>query len=1362
MTDFVEVKRKDSHPGTVRLSAHSESLSPSHLVLLPSLREGQSDWQQMVSSLGALYGQGVAIDWATFDRQEQRRKLVLPTYPFQRQRYWVEAAKKKAHTALRPLIDKMTKIPLHQETLFETEFSVEALPFLADHRVYERIVSPGACQVATLLAAAELTWAGAPSLSLTDIILPQALVIPDDGKRIVQTVLHPKRSEGQGYQRANQLEAQLISFVPDQPLGEGETEEISTHLTGFVSALQSPQPAGSAVDLAHLQQRCLHATDLTAFYANLADTQVDLGPSFRWIQSLCHSQATDTATAGASPREALAYLVCPASIPKTAGYLLHPGLLDACFQVAGATRKTEATATETVLPFALESLHVHQAAAGSAWWCHATQTGTHKWDIKLMDESGTVVASITGFEVRAAAQRAIGAPALRKDWLHTLTWKATALTEAPADLPLPDCWLVVGNNHALADRLLSQLEATGRPVFHAAIDEAAIRQRVAALAAEHRAAGVVYLGSIVAEGTDLPDATLALCGGLLHLTQALIATTLNAALWIVTQGVQSLNEEPVLHQSSSRRFKGDNLGLTAAAGALWGLGRTLLLEQPQLHCVCLDLEPGMAATPAAEVLRQEIVTGLGREPLATQVAYRNQTRYVAHLAPWQAPPVLDPAQPMRLQLQEYGSLDQLTFVPLQRRTPNPGEIEVEVKAVGLNFRDVLNALGMLKEYYAEVLGITQAQAVGLGFECAGLVTAVGEGVTHLAVGDRVMGMGTAEGTCASYLTLPAANMTPIPAAWSYAEAATLPLTFLTAWYGLVELAHLQAGERVLIHAAAGGVGQAAVQIAQAIGAEIIATASPGKWDFLRQQGITHVFNSRTLDFAAEVRQLTGGRGVDVIFNSLNGDFIEHSLAVLAQHGRFVEIGKIGVWSREQMAEQRPDVAYYPYDLGEETTKLPTLYPALWQAILPELNAGALQPLPHTIFPALQSVNAFRYMQQAKQMGKIVIDFAPPAAVRLQHDAAYLVTGGLGGLGLQVAQQLVADGARHLILTGRHGVTTDEQQQVLAQLATAGAEVHVLPADLANQDEVQALLTQCQAIAPLRGIVHTAGVLDDGVLSEQTLARFATVMRPKVNGLWHLHRLTAALDLDFLVCFSSAAALLGSAGQSNYAAANAFMDTLMQQRRRQGLPGLSINWGAWAEVGLAAHLQARMKAQGMSMITPQQGRLFFHELLQQPVAQIGVLPLTRPQAAEQEASAALPKRVRLRAVLADLAAGERQQRLEEYVRSQIALVLGLSSTTHIDALTRLFDFGLDSLMAVELKNKLAAGLECTLRSTLLFDYPTLDVLVPHLLHDCLGFAAEAPAPVLTKEQTQTTAADLAMLSEAALDDLFAQELAFLED
>ena len=1328
---FVEIGPGATLLGMVgQVAGGKEQVASKDPATLPSLRKSKSDWQQMLESLGKLYVHGVDIDWAGFDKGYARQKVVLPTYPFQRQRYWVDVPKgRSGMEQLRPLIDTMTRSPLDGKILFETDVSADTLPFLTDHLVYDTVVSPGACHLSMVLSAGEVAWQKriqpGQCYELSDVILPQALALDAHQSRLAQTVLTPLPEKHQ----KTQAKFQLISFEPETDLLEADA--IMTHATGVVGLKERPTELSfsNGERLHDLQTHCQQSAQASSVVDASA---IFLGDSFRWIDAVWHP-ATDK---GGQPREVLTELRCPDVIGTLKGYMIHPGLLDACFQTAALARGMHEmqAVSDVFLPFAVNSLQLYAQSSQKSttesrrdrtWWCHAEQIAPLKWNILLFDELGAVVAKIDGFEMRKASASAIQTTRLRTEWLQRMTWQEEPLAEAIGKRP--DCWVIVGvvgeMSETLAETLAASLQAESLPVYCLTVSEqkseqkSEIAHQITEMASQHQAIGVVYLGINTEAVEAVSRDALTRCTGLLYLTQALVEHEINTHLWIVTQGCQRPVLSPmssVATASGTQSATHRQMGITSAAGTLWGFGRTLMQEHPHLNAVCVDLDARDDMQTQLSALVAELVNNYAHLSQTREIAYQRQTRYVARLDAWDVP-TTDNSEPQRLQLRAYGLLEHLTFVPQTQRRPQPDEIEVAVCAAGLNFRDVLNALGMLKAHYAAELGITEAKDVGLGFEYAGIVSAVGSDVTHLAVGDRVMGVGPQEGTFANYITIPAQRAVHIPDGISDEDAATIPLAFLTAWYGLVTLAKLQRGERVLIHAASGGVGQAAVQIAQAIGAEVVATASPNKQPFLREQGIQHVANSRTLDFADEILALTDGEGVDVVLNSLNGSFIDASFDVLAQQGRFVEMGKIDIWRHEDVGQRRPDATYYPFDLREEMAADDGLEARLWADITAQFRLGVLRPLPKVTFPFADAIAAFRYMQQTQHIGKIVLTIDLPRGqheqgdtVIAQPDATYLVTGGLGALGLQVAQQLLEEGAKHLVLTGRRGVTSAEQQESIDALQQQGAMVHVVAADMADREDVRRVLDACTAIAPLRGIIHAAGVIDDGVLTAQTPERFEAVMRPKVVGTWHLHTLTAQMDLDFFVCFSSIASLLGSAGQSNYAAANAFMDTLMQQRHALGLPGLSINWGGWADVGLAAHLAERIQMQGMGMISPQQGRHLISYLLQQPSfsigGQIGVIPrqyrATPPVSNKEQRG--------LRERLAALPVEEQRAYLDTQIYRELAAVLGLRSENTISHDARLFDVGLDSLMAVELKNRLESRLDVALPSTLLFDYPTLDV------------------------------------------------------
>ncbi|MCX6049752.1 MAG: SDR family NAD(P)-dependent oxidoreductase [Chloroflexi bacterium] len=1238
----------------------------------------------------------------------------------------------------------MTRLPLHQETLFETEFSVAALPFLADHRVYEQIVAPAACQLALVLNAAALAFDQAQGLRLENVILPQALVIPEAAARMVQTVLSPLTTPGHEPGHA----FKLISFDPQHTAGA-----LATHATGDVVAAVAYAP--EVVDLSALLQRCDHGIDITAFYRTVAPFQ--LGPAFRWLVEVRQGKV-------GARSEGLAQLVAPATVRDVTAYLLHPGLLDACFQVAGMIGQLEAPQA-TLLPFAVGALHCYQPIQGKRWWCHASQTTKHQWNIRLLDEQGITLVAIEAFEMRAATPAALQRKELWRDWLYQVTWQPSPADHLPMgtlnEPPVAAAWLIFADSEGVGAALATYLRQRGHTAIlvyahthyqplaaqtsHIRPDCAEdYQQLLSALpAVEH----IVHLWSLdlpdLQAATDLVNVTKPSYGSVLHLVQALLQQQIEpVGLWLVTRDAQAVTPS-------------DAVTGVAQAG-VWGIGKVIDLEHPELNCRCLDLAPSTRPEAQARHLGAEITAPTTQKKRETQVALRADARYVARLTRDQTAQGLPmPAGPSRLEITERGTLDNLELRPMTRRAPGQGEVEIQVQAGGLNFRDLLSALGLYP-----------GDPGSLGLECVGIVVAVGADVTKFAVGDAVLAL--AAGSFAHYVTVHITAVIHKPAALSPVEAATIPGVFLTAYYGLHQLAQMKSGDRVLIHAAAGGVGMAAVQLAQQLGAEVFATASPSKWATLRQLGVTHLYHSRTLAFAEQIMVDTNGAGVNIVLNSLTGPgFIEATLATLAPHGKLVEMSKRDVWSTEQVATVRADVRYTRFDLNEVAHQQPALLATMFQTIAELLTANKLKPLPATVFSIREAGAAFAHMQQAKQIGKIVLTIPSVDASTLQAAATYLITGGLGGLGLAVAQWLVEQGARHLLLVGRSRPKPAVQAQLDAW-AALGVTVTIAQTDVTNRQAMQALVAQMDARQPLRGVIHSVGLLDDGALLQQNWDRFAKVLAPKLQGAWHLHALTKELPLDFFVLFSSASSLLGNRGQANYAAANAFLDAFVHYRWAQGLPALTINWGAWSEIGVAAALEQenrqQMAAQGMGFISPHQALQTFAYLLRQHKPQVGVTPIDwstfqtegtvanpfyanlRQASAIQAVPVASPPG-HLRQQLAAAAGETRNQLLLAYLRTAIAKLVGRRAPEQIDPRQGLLEIGLDSLMAIELRNQLARALEQRLPSTVVFDYPTVEKL-QHFLLQLLFAPADEDAPKVQLASTTSHPLQPAMTTEIA--------------
>ena len=840
--------------------------------------------------------------------------------------------------------------------------------------------------------------------------------------------------------------------------------------------------------------------------------------------------------------------------------------------------------------------------------------------------------------------------------------------------------------------------------------------------------GVVHLRSLEGHGPQATTAALAedvkqIGASALAMVQAVAESDAIPVrgVWFVTRGAQVLERE-----------RNGEL----AGAVLWGLGKVAALEAAQLQPRMIDLDPGAPPSMA------DLVNELMYPDRESHIAYRRGRRQAARLA---RPDAADDASG-RLTLPEEsewvlvpnqdGIFERPEIKALPASPLDPEEVRVAVEATGLNFWDVFRSLGFIEEG-------------NLGRELCGYVVDTGSEVSSVSVGDRVVGLGF--GAFAPEMVTHEELVAPAPAEISASALATIPSAFVSAALSF-QYSGLKPGERVLIHAGAGGVGLAAIQLAQAARAEVFATASASKQAYLRSIGVKHVFDSRQTRFGAEILEVTGGEGVHVVLNSLTSEgFIDASLSCLMPGGRFVEMARRDILSEEEMAAVRPDVSYAILELDVLKKTDPEGVGTVLRDLMARVSTGELKPLVHSRWPLAEAGGALAYMRAARHIGKIVLTTQPLVRGRLREDRTYLVTGGLGGIGCAVADWLADQGAGVIVLNGRRD-PDPEAVEAIEALRAQGVRVEVELADVTDTAALDAMMARMDAqLPPLAGVIHSVGVLSDRALSNQTWESFEQVLSPKILGAWQLHRATVDRDLDLFILFSSRVGVMGNPGQANHAAANAFLDQLAGHRRALGLAGQAMAWGAWSEIGEAAEQRERIEWRRASLggrwFTPQQGIRALDRLVRKDATTAVIMsmdwsvfeeavedhPLFLEEllstATKDDTSETAPQEDLLAQLQRGPTAGPKDL-LVPFVQQAVQAVLRLPSPP--SPTVGFFDLGMDSLMSVELRNRLNRALSgaYVVSNTAVFDYPNVNSLADHLageLGEALGTGMPEPLP-----------------------------------
>jgi polyketide synthase 12 len=1251
-------------PGGGLTSSIEESLAEADIASVPLLRKDRPEADSLMAGVARAYVSGVGVDWrATLPGAEF---VELPTYAFDRRRFWLSAAdtavdaeglglSASEHALLGAIVD----LPTSGGVVLTGRLSAATQGWLADHAVGGVVIFPGAGFVEMAIRAGDEVGCSV----VDELTLAAPLVIPATGSVAVQVVVEGADESGR----------RAVSVLSRADAHSGWT----VHAEGIVR----PGAAEPATALGAWPPPGATPVDIDGLYERLAARGYGYGPAFQGLTAVW--RRGDEIFADVS-------LPSDAGV-STVGFGVHPAVLDATLHAMITATEADHDGKDGILvPFSWQGVSLHAAGASSVR-ARIVPSGPSSVSVELVDALGLPVLSVASMVARPVSRQQLMAAVSGSgpDRIFEVVWSPAA-PGSHAETPSYD---VLESQPADDDALGSTYRRT-----HEAL--AGLQTWLD----EHDSGTLVVStrGAVGRPGEDVTD---------------------------------------------------------LAGAAVWGLVRSAQTEHPG-RIVLADSDAPLGDTTIAAILA-------AGEP---QVLVRNDTVFTGRVHGSRAVDALlvpPGGDAWRLGMSSRGTFENLVLEPIPDADAalDAGQVRVAVRTMPANFRDVMIALGLYPDEDAV-----------MGVEASGVVIETAPDVGRFTVGDRVTGL-FPEGTGTMAIT-DARLLMDIPSGWSYTEAATAPVVFATAYYALTTLADVKAGQRILIHAGAGGVGMAAVQLARHFGLDVYATASQGKWDTLRSMGFDddHIGDSRSLEFEDKFRAATGGRGVDVVLDSLAGDFVDASLRLVVPGGVFLEMGKTDIRDAGEVAAEHGGVRYRAFDLFEAGADH-------IERMLSDLAAlfedATLRPLPVTTFDVRRAPAALRYLSQARHTGKVVLTMPDAWAL-----GTVVITGGTGMAGSALARHVVANhGVRNLVLIGRRGLDAPGAAELATELSAGGAEVSIVACDAADRVALAKVLADIPVQHPLSAVMHTAGVLDDAVVTSLTPERMDAVLRAKVDTAWNLHELTKDSNLSAFVMFSSMAGLVGSSGQANYAAANSFLDGLAVHRRTRGLPAMSLGWGLWDQTSsmtgaLEAVDFARFARDGIVAMSSTQALQLLDTamVIDEPFllpAHIdtaalrvkfdgGTLPpmfvdLINAPARRQvdDSLAAAKSKSALLQRLDGLPEDEQQVVLLDLVRSHIATVLGNSTPDSIDPDKAFQELGFDSLTAVEMRNRLKTATGLPLSPTLIFDYPNSAALAGYFRQELVGSSAEvAPKAAPGEAEIQRVLASIPVkrLRQAGVLDL----------
>lgn len=1307
----------------LELGAHPSLLTPiraclaarsSDGVAIGTLQRERKDVETISAALANLHVHGAKIDWHTVVSPKWNL-IDLFGYPWDRQVHWQESEESKAarfEAPVHPLLGYRLRTV---QPIWQSEIDASSPAYLLDHKIEGSVVFPAAGYVETILAATREIFGEMPH-ELEQIAFHEALALSRDVPTLLETsfdeargiVMVRSRHRGPNTSWILRATARVRRWpVPELPIEQWNPE------------VEPPTQVGRA-----------------RFYRDLEQEGHSFGRCFQGVETLWYAEGYS-----------LGKITLSEAITDAARYIMHPTQLDSCFQTIRGFRGfgTNARSGGTMaIPLSINQIRLFRPATGTLFARARVQTYSAAEiiaHISIINDAGQVVAIIDGFrclrmEKASKRRENIAASFYREEWVPLPPIAGPAMEASGCD----GTWLILADRGNVGSTLARLIAAKGGTPVLAVHDhlpsepglavrrldtsKASYRRLIKEIGSPKHIVDLRILDDDVARVNlaALSKARLTNIENLWRLTRSLAGLAAKPRLWVVTAGaVQVTEQQPI------------SAATVLNAGCI-GFLRSLHNEHPEFRPTLVDFGSG-------EILPEQLLAEINRGSDETEVALRGEHRFgsrfeqlpqeslQARMLKWD---VAKRTSAFRVTMKAAGLLENLYITSIEQPEPKPDEVIVEVRAVGLNFRDIMAATNLLPA------GAEERPAwQNLGLECAGVVSAVGEDVDRDLIGQRVVAV--TAGCLASHIAVASDRVFPIPRKLSFASAAAIPIAFATAHHALVTLGRMSAGDKVLIHAAAGGVGLAAVALAKFRGAEILATAGThDKRLYLHKLGVEHVFDSRSVGFADGVMWKTEDRGVDIVLNSLPGPFIEKGMSVLAPGGRFLEIGKRDVYADTPISlyAMRNNVAFHAIDLAKLGTENPKVLRAEIKSVIRALTRGDLDPVPVTTFPVSKVAEAFRFMAAAKHIGKVVISLDDKnlmvpergtGALPVLGNASYLVTGGTKGLGLETARWLAANGAGCVVLAAR---SRPADGGFIEELRRTGCRVELVHADVSERGGARAaVLAARRAGMPLRGVIHAAGQIEDALIAKLNARHIKNVFAGKVLGAWNLHEETKSLPLDFFVLYSSIATALGSVGQAHYAAANRYLDAIAAHRRAISLPASSIAFGPIGDVGYLAtrpEVAKNIDAAGTQLISSATAMGALETMLRRAPANVAFAKVNWSKLGQALSLIASSPRVaglaqaslgnqggpdsRLRATLLEMPEEQRPEAITNYLRRKVAGVLKIEPKA-VEIERPLSEIGLDSLTAFELKNRIENELGVGLPIGKFLQRPTIAAIVP---------------------------------------------------